>query len=840
LDTYYVFDDFGDLCFVIPPGFPTTTTTITENDATFNELIYAYKYDGRRRLIEKKIPGKGWEWIVYNENDQIVLTQDAIQRSKTIKEWSYIKYDAFGRVIETGLYSDATLITQAIAQNTVNAVTQYWETRGQNSTYSNVAFPTITTTAKKPLVINYYDDYTFDGGTTASLQAVGITKSTKTKTLLTGTKVCKDDGTAPLLTINYYDDRARLIQSASQNHLGGTDYVTNTYNFVGEVLTSKREHKASAGGAVTTLLTSNTYDHVGRLKDSKHKVNAQSEVILARNEYNEIGQLKEKKQHSENSGTNFINTTTYSYNERGWTTKATSPHFTYQLNYNTGSSPQYNGNIAQQLWGHGSTNTPNVYSYSYDKLNRLLNGTSTDTVMSEVLTYDDMGNIKTLKRDNGTTTTYNYTVNSVASNRLQSLTGGLTGTYTYDANGNATKDRTDMTFAYNHLNLPKSATKSGTTVTYLYDAVGTKLRKTAVVGATTTVRDYVGGIEYNKVGTGAQTIEMIHMPEGYLQPNGSTYTYYYNLTDHLGNVRATLQRTSATAGTVIQKHDYYPFGKSKALQLSGINKYLYNGKEVQSELGDQQDYGARFYDAEIGRWNVVDPLAEKYYSSTPYNYVGNNPIVRIDPNGMDWIENRKTGEVEWRKDISSDNVPKGWRYIGTEYQGIKVISYEEQKSERTSSLKIELGYNSENTQVFNWIQTLETDAPINGSDSKKVDVGKSKAEKENFPFYYSKAQMESKKNSKGDDAYFGDRISRQREGDFYWEAELSPVSLVGKQNGFLGYTDPNMSKGKNVYQPIITLKYGFEVKGKDIKASPIRVVDPSIYHKQTITNGSKY
>jgi RHS repeat-associated protein len=633
LETYYVYDDFGDLRFVIPPGF--TSSSITENDPVFNELIYAYKYDGRRRLIEKKIPGKGWEWIVYNVNDQVVLTQDAVQRAKTSKEWSYTKYDAFGRVIETGLYSDATLITQAIAQNTVNAVTQYWETRGQNSTYSNVAFPTITTTAKKPLVINYYDDYTFDGGTTASLQAVGITKSTKTKTLLTGTKVFKDDGTLPLLTINYYDDRARLIQSAGQNHLGGTDYVTNTYSFVGELLTSKREHKASASGAVTTLFTKNEYDHVGRLKDVKHKVNAQDTVILARHEYNEIGQLKTKRQHLEKNQTVFINTTTYSYNERGWTTKATSPHFTYQLNYNTGSSPQYNGNIAQQLWGHGSTNTPNVYSYSYDKLNRLLNGTSTGTVMSEVLTYDDMGNIKTLKRDNGTTTTYNYTVNSVASNRLQSLTGGLTGTYTYDANGNATKDRTDMTFAYNHLNLPKSATKSGTTVTYLYDAVGTKLRKTAVVGATTTVRDYVGGIiEYNKVGTGAQTIEMIHMPEGYLQPNGSTYTYYYNLTDHLGNVRATLQRTSATAGTVIQKHDYYPFGKSKALQLSGINKYLYNGKEVQSELGDQQDYGARFYDAEIGRWNVVDPLAEQMRRHSPYSYAFGNPIRFIDPDGM--------------------------------------------------------------------------------------------------------------------------------------------------------------------------------------------------------------
>ncbi|WP_149913312.1 hypothetical protein [Sphingobacterium cavernae] len=259
-------------------------------------MIYAYKYDGRRRLIEKKIPGKGWEWIVYNINDQVVLTQDAVQRAKTSKEWSYTKYDAFERVTETGIYSNNALTTLALAQSAVDAVTQYWETRGQNANYNNVTFPVNN---KISLTTNYYDDYTFDGGTTASLQAVGITKSTKTKTLLTGTKVYKDDGTAPLLTINYYDDRARLIQSASQNHLGGTDYVTNTYNFVGELLTSKREHKASPSGAVTTLFSKNEYDHVGRLKEVKHKVNTQTEVIIARNEYNEIGQLKSKKQHDD-------------------------------------------------------------------------------------------------------------------------------------------------------------------------------------------------------------------------------------------------------------------------------------------------------------------------------------------------------------------------------------------------------------------------------------------------------------------------------------------------------------------------------------------------------------
>lgn len=95
-----------------------------------------------------------------------------------------------------------------------------------------------------------------------------------------------------------------------------------------------------------------------------------------------------------------------------------------------------------------------------------------------------------------------------------------------------------------------------------------------------------------------------------------TYSHHYNRKDHLGNFRAVIKREgTATAPKVgiFQRQDYYPFGKTRAIVTGGINRYLYNGKEKQEELGDQLDYGARFYDAEIGLWNVVDPLQEDEY-----------------------------------------------------------------------------------------------------------------------------------------------------------------------------------------------------------------------------------
>ncbi len=148
--------------------------------------------------------------------------------------------------------------------------------------------------------------------------------------------------------------------------------------------------------------------------------------------------------------------------------------------------------------------------------------------------------------------------------------------------------------------------------------------------------DYVGNIIYE-----INALKRILVDGGYYESGN----YYFYINDHLGNNRIVTDAAAA----VVQSTQYYPFGASFA-DASGTSTqpYKYNGKELDQMHGlNLYDYSARYYESAIGRFTTVDPLAEKYYSISPYVYCSNNPILRIDPNGLtDFTFNKKTGEVK--------------------------------------------------------------------------------------------------------------------------------------------------------------------------------------------------
>jgi len=254
------------------------------------------------------------------------------------------------------------------------------------------------------------------------------------------------------------------------------------------------------------------------------------------------------------------------------------------------------------------------------------NDASKNGEMSESLQYDKGGNITGLSRGSYGGLNYTYQNNGI-SNQLQSLSGFVSGNYGYDPNGNVGHDgRNNVDIAYNFLNLPQNIT-GNQNLSYVYDATGKKLRKLSGGHAT----DYIAGIQYTD-----GSMDFVQTEEGRAIKSGGNWNYEYTLTDHLGNSRVNIDSYNG-AVRVTQEDEYYPFGLDRQRYTNGIkNKYLYNKKEVQEELG-QYDYGARFYDPVVVRWGTVDPHATSYLSISPYSYVNNNPLSSIDPDGRDLI-----------------------------------------------------------------------------------------------------------------------------------------------------------------------------------------------------------
>jgi len=665
LSTYYVYDDKGLLAFVLPPP-ANADNDGTISTTTLNNYCYQYRYDERDRMSQKKIPGKGWEYTVYNVLDQPVATQDANQAANN--QWIFSKYDALGRAVVSGIYSNGAILYSSLQSTVTGITTNLYETpTGTGNGYTSVAWPTANITAT--LDLDYYDSYanipglpsTYNISSGASAMVKGAPVAKLTAVLNTPANMLWD--------VMYYDDLGRSTKNYAQHYLGGTlntnnyDLISTTYNFNNQPTTVTRKHwnTASTSNALVTVINTYLYDHMGRKLKTWEQINngsstTGSKILISKIDYNELGQSLTKHLHSTDSVT-FLQNIAYTYNERGWLLTGIAPLFSLQLQYNTSTANKaYNGNIMYQYWGAGNT-LNNHYTYTYDKLNRLRGGAANTGYNETGISYDLVGNITALNRyQNGGAIIDQLTYTYSGTNQLQSVAdasgnnAGLvngTTTYTYDGNGNllsaanAANPLQNKSFTYNLLNLPLVATIPSGTITYTYDAAGNKLRKVSLLNGVTNTTDYVSGIEYDNSTT---ALSFIQTEEGKAVALTGTqnYNYTYYLGDNLGNTRVTFEtKTGATVTT--QTDDYYPFGlEIKGSQIPNPkNEYLYNKKELQEELGEY-DYGARFYDPVVARWTTVDPLAEKSRRWSPYNYVENNPIRNIDPDGMDVVD---LGEV---------------------------------------------------------------------------------------------------------------------------------------------------------------------------------------------------
>ena len=626
LETYKVYDSRGLLRWVLSPEASVQLGSSVDN-GVLERLAYYYAYDARKRMTLKRLPGCAPIYMVYDSRDRLVLSQDGEERADNPNRWSYLQYDMQGRVVETGELVLSQAQSHEELQRAASKVENY--------------LPSGTRTA---LQYTDYDSYPSEcspfqatAGYSESYNAypIGQVTSVKSRRLAT-------DEWETVTT--YYDDYARPIQAITAKGQTKTSRVYTEYDFLGNVV--KQQETQSDG---TSLETVNTYDSRSRLLSSvttKNKV----ETSVVKYGYDAVGRLVEKR---------YGNTVEkLGYNIRGWLISKESAAFKMRLRYEQpegGATACYNGNISEWEWAHG-TKPALMYSFAYDGFGRLASANQQQAsgngwaglaanYVEKGITYDRNGNIRTLQRTAAGNPVddliYGYRGNRLVSLSEQVRTSQVgdvylpgntaSGMYEYDSNGNLTKDsRKGLAYKYNRLNLLEEVWKDGEMkAQYNYLSDGTKV--SVRDGSGKIGYDYVGSVVY-KVVDGRREFDRAVVGDVHFTNEGVRYA----LTDQLGSVRALIDED----GNVVRQNDYYPFGAKVTREdyaNSDDNRFQFSGKESQELLDlNAYDFGARMYDASLGRWNMVDPLGEKYVNLSPYNYCVNNPLVYVDPNGQDY------------------------------------------------------------------------------------------------------------------------------------------------------------------------------------------------------------
>ena len=692
LDTYSVYDGLDHLLAVIPPALSDRLSVGQSLDPEETErYAYLYLYDSKERVCARKLPGIGWIRMEYDDADRLVFTQDGEQRRRG--ESTFMLYDIHGRECVTGVCGHDIPTGNMISGF---ALAEYV---GAGGALDGYACSGVTLVSPQVMSAFYYDSHAFVDDFATGLPDSLAMYGTHIPSLIgrrTGSclhEVSEGISGKKVWGLVRYDGRGRVSHTEMSYPDGGWDTEDVEHDFLGSPV---RRHLVHRKGTETVRedLTY-TYDDSERLLEVRHSLNGGTPVLLARNTYDELGRLSGTER-----GSNDALSSTYSYNVRSWLTGIDGSLFKETLHYNELRSDRlgtdrrrFGGDVSSMEWMSGAGTGTRSYDFAYDGLGRLVSadyGEYGDHVVGygTSYSYDNMGNLLSLSREGDMTSSLKGIVDNLSmtydGNMLASVSDSapapsVTGSadfrdgasmaveYTYDRNGNMTSDlnRRISSVSYNRQNRPARIKHSGGTETFTYLPDGTKRERTALGKDWSLSRtEYRGNLV-----CADDSLKYILFDGGLIAMDGSSPEYLFFLRDHLGSVRVVAR----SDGKVVQVNHYYPYGMAYAsgrmsgnaeahpvtgeggnvidgdLEIGGgtggmelarpgaSQPYRFLGNELytSNSLG-LYDFSARMYDPALGRFLSVDPMAETCLNMTPFAYCGNNPIIRVDPEGEIW------------------------------------------------------------------------------------------------------------------------------------------------------------------------------------------------------------
>ena len=666
--TLNYYNETGKLLESVQPlGFDDAAITEGLNIMPQHEMVSDYEYNSLGELLQTSNPDQGEAQFVYRDDGQIRFSQNIKQA--TDNEFSYTNYDNYARPIESGITTGVFPASNSIEITSGHEQTftlyDLADQAGLDAALNQTGFTKFyrrqewlagnvsKTWTDNPQVSTTWYSYDVYGRVSWMVQQIaGL-----------GTKI-----------IDYtYDDISSEVKEIHYTGDAGENFKHRyTYNRAGQLITVE----TSNGGQAFEMQARYQYYETGGLKRTVLGNDLQGIDYV----YNLGGALKAinhpslTASHDPGGDANDVFGMIIDYNDNDYHRNGTN------INNSPSGTNRYDGNIKAIRWGTDDGNgsiVQNAYVYNYDEhrwLEEATFGTATNSGSISLnpnghykvfdLDYDPNGNILSLSRNKNQggalsnamdRFTYAY---APGTNQLNHVSDAITfntgaddlkdqdlNNYTYNDIGQLIENVGEgITYTYYASNLVKSVRVDNATAAYQvefnYDERGHRvLKKVTQDGSTPEtfyVRDAYGqvmAVYYRPNVPNSKIVsEIIEYPVYGISRLGIQKAggMQFELTDHLGNVRAVIGESTTGTPYVIGKTDYYPFGMPMPNRnIEGGYRFAYQGQEKDPETG-KEAFELRLWDSRIGRWLTTDPAGQ---FNSPYLGMSNNPVSNTDPDG---------------------------------------------------------------------------------------------------------------------------------------------------------------------------------------------------------------